>query len=87
MTELLTWAFDNQVELLALLASVWALISLVVRLTPTPNDDAVLARVWSALEHISFWQHKDDLGTWSMPGRPTKRQSDPEQKRLTGRIK
>jgi len=63
------------------------LISVVVRLTPTREDDAVLARVWSVLEHISFWQHKDGRGVWSMPGRPTKPQTEPEQKRLTGRIK
>jgi len=83
----MTWIIENQAELWALAVAVWALISVVVRLTPTREDDAVLARVWSVLEHISFWQHKDGRGVWSMPGRPTKPQTEPEQKRLTGRIK
>lgn len=83
----MTWIIENQAELWALAVAVWALISVVVRLTPTREDDAVLARVWSVLERISVLQHKDGRGVWSMPGRPTKRQEDPEKKGLTGRTK
>ena len=87
MHEVWTWIVNHEVELLGLLAALWALISLIVRLTPTPDDDAVLARVWAVIERASFLQHRDGRGTWSVPGRPTKPQTEPEQKLLTGRIK
>jgi hypothetical protein len=81
--ELLIWIQEHEAELLALGAALWAFVSIVVRLTPSPEDDAALGRLRAAAERISFLQPRDGRGTFSVPGRPARRQADPEDD-LTG---
>ena len=76
MDDLLKWAHAHQSEILAALAALWALISVVVKLTPTKRDDEALSKARAFLERLSFLQPKDGVGTLSMPGARARREDD-----------
>jgi len=84
MNELLNWIIENEAALLVALGAAWTLVSVCVRLTPSPADDEALSRARATFERISFLQPRDGRGVFSLPTQPAKRQSAP-QKRLSGR--
>lgn len=58
------WLVDHSTELLAAGSAALTLVSIVVRLTPTPKDDAVLAKV---MNWVSFLKSKNSSGTLKLP--------------------
>jgi hypothetical protein len=52
--EALQWMVDHHLEVVAGFGYLVALASLVVKLTPTPKDDAVLAKVVATLQAFSL---------------------------------
>jgi hypothetical protein len=65
---------DHYDEILALLGVAYTLISGVVALTPTREDDAFLARL---MQRISFFAPRNVPGVFSMPGRMPRSKEDP----------
>lgn len=54
MTKLIEWCSTNWQGVLAAIGGVVAAATAIVKLTPTPKDDAVLAKVISALAALSL---------------------------------
>ncbi len=61
----LTFAQDNWDQILSIGAALWALVSLIVALTPTQDDDKWLA---SVAVRFSFLKPRDQPGVLSLPG-------------------
>jgi len=51
---MIQWIVANAGQLWAILATVVTLASLIVKLTPTPKDDEILAKVIKFLEMLSL---------------------------------
>ena len=45
----MNWIIDNWIEITAVIGSVVTAASLIVKLTPTPKDDAILAKIIAIL--------------------------------------
>ena len=48
------WIHTNAKEILAIIGGVVTVASLIVKLTPTPDDDAVLAKIIRVLSALSL---------------------------------
>ncbi len=48
------WILANWENVLLIISGVISVASIIVKLTPTPNDDAILARVISFLKILSL---------------------------------
>lgn len=48
------WLANNWVEVVAAVAAVAGTARLIVKLTPTPKDDAIVAKVIDALKHLGL---------------------------------
>jgi hypothetical protein len=57
----------------AAIMGLWTFLSLIVKLTPTKADDALLGRGRAWLERISFFQPKNSPGVMSLPGKAAAR--------------
>jgi hypothetical protein len=63
--------------LVALVAALWTLLSLVVAATRTPIDDALLSLARAVIERLSFLQPRNSPGVVSAPGAPAARPLPP----------
>lgn len=54
MTEIINWCMENWQHILAAIGAAVTLATAVVKLTPTPKDDAVLAKVIGVLSALSL---------------------------------
>jgi hypothetical protein len=52
--EIVNWVIVNYVEVLKVVAYVIAIASVVVKLTPTQADDAILAKIMPWIEKIAL---------------------------------
>jgi len=52
--DIITWAMIHKVELMAIIGGVVTIASIIVKLTPTPKDDAILAKVVSVLNALAL---------------------------------
>lgn len=52
--EIVNWIIANAKELWVIVATVVTLASLIVKLTPTQKDDAILAKIMPWLEKIAL---------------------------------
>lgn len=52
--ELIQWVVANAKELWVIVASVVTVASLIVKITPTQKDDAILAKILPFLEKIAL---------------------------------
>ena len=52
--DIITWAMTHKVELMAIIGGVVTVASIVVKMTPTPKDDAILAKVVSVLNALAL---------------------------------
>ena len=43
--DIIGWIIVNKIDLLAILGGIYTVLLIVVKLTPTPKDDALLAKV------------------------------------------
>ncbi len=53
VTEILTYVTTNSAGILAAIAAAHVLAVAIVNLTPTPKDDEVVAKVYSAVEFVA----------------------------------
>jgi hypothetical protein len=53
MADVFAWVVANASELLNIVFAVLALAALIVKLTPTPKDDAVLAKAYKVAEVLA----------------------------------
>lgn len=56
------WLQANYVNILAVVGAVVGLASVIVKLTPTQKDDAVLAKIISVLEVLSIYNKDGSSG-------------------------
>ena len=54
MTQVIQWCSENWQGVLAVLGGVVTVATAVVKLTPTPKDDAILAKIISVLAALSL---------------------------------
>lgn len=54
MTQIITWCSENWQGVLAVIGGAVTLATAVVKLTPTPKDDAVLAKIIGVLSALSL---------------------------------
>lgn len=54
MTQVIQWCSENWQGVLAVLGGVVTAATAVVKLTPTPKDDAILAKIISVLATLSL---------------------------------
>ena len=54
MSETITWVTNHWKDVLAVISAVIGLATLIVKLTPTQKDDAVLAKVIKVLAALSL---------------------------------
>lgn len=74
MTEAITWLRANQVELMALAGAAYALLCIVVRLTPTKRDDEALAAAHAFFIRAAVLVPRDfNAGVVKLPGAMPKR--------------
>lgn len=66
----MNWILDNW---LILLPALYTLLSVIVGITETPKDDAILKVVRDLLIRFSFLQPSDAEGTMKVPGTKVKR--------------
>ena len=50
------WLMNNWQTVLLIITSIVTLASIIVKLTPTPNDDAILAKVINFLKVIGLYK-------------------------------
>ena len=50
----ITWITENSTELIAIVGGIVTVASLIVKLTPTPKDDAILAKVYAILKALAL---------------------------------
>lgn len=50
------WIAENWTVILLIITSIVTLASIIVKLTPTPNDDAVLAKIINFLKVIGLYK-------------------------------
>lgn len=68
MIEVWKWIVAHRVEIAEAVGALYVLASIVVRLTPSPKDDAALGKVRSVLERVSFLAPADTGRTLTLPG-------------------
>lgn len=51
---MIAWLAEHWVEIVAALASIVGAARIIVKLTPTPKDDAVLAKILNVLKHVGL---------------------------------
>ena len=73
MIEAMDWVAERWDTIAAGLAALYALVSVIVALTPTPDDDAWLRRV---AERLSALSPPGSRGPIKLPGRAPKRDGD-----------
>lgn len=56
--EIINWIQANWETLLTIIASIIATASLIVKLTPTPKDDEVLAKIMKVFEFLAMNKKK-----------------------------
>ena len=54
ITEIIDWVSANWVQITAAVGGLVLTARVVVKLTPTPKDDAILAKVVTVLKHIGL---------------------------------
>ena len=54
------------------LAATLATASIITRVTPTPRDDALLAKALRILGRLSIFEHGDSEKTVKLPGKKTR---------------
>lgn len=55
---MLEWIAAHYDEVLAIIGGIVSVASLIVKLTPTTKDDAILAKIVSVLEYVSIVNKK-----------------------------
>ena len=56
----------------SVLAATLAAASIITRVTPTPKDDALLAKALHLLGRLSLLEHRDSEKTVKLPGKKTR---------------
>lgn len=51
---IINWVINNWVEIAAAFAAITQGARLIVKLTPTPRDDAILAKIVAVLKHVGL---------------------------------
>lgn len=64
----MAWLLENWSTLVQIVSGLMLVASLIVGLTPTPKDDAVLKSVREFLIRISFLKPSNEPGTVKLPG-------------------
>ena len=54
MTDLINWISNNWQNIVAVLGAIVIAARLIVKLTPTPKDDAFLAKIIAALKQLGL---------------------------------
>lgn len=78
MNEIITWIQAHQAELLAAAGAAYALVSIIVRLTPSTADDEFMRKL---AERVSFLQPQNGDGVFSLPGKRAKHVDPLESRR------
>jgi hypothetical protein len=68
MMEVWKWVTAHRVEIMEAVGALYLVASIVVRLTPSPKDDAALGKVRGLLERLSFLAPIDTGKVLTMPG-------------------
>ena len=68
MIEVWKWVTTHRVEIMEAVGALYLVASIVVRLTPSPKDDAALGKVRGFLERLSFLAPIDTGKVLTMPG-------------------
>lgn len=55
MSDIVTFITDHWTEIIGAIGGLVIAARVIVKLTPTPKDDAVFAKVISALKHIGLY--------------------------------
>lgn len=63
-----SWVMAHKVEIMEALGGLWVLLSVIVRLTPSPKDDEALGKVREIAERVSFLAPRDSDSVGSLPG-------------------
>lgn len=63
-----SWVMAHKVEIMEALGGLWVLLSVIVRLTPSPKDDAALSKIRDVAERVSFLAPGDTDSVVSLPG-------------------
>jgi hypothetical protein len=58
---LLAKVLEHKTEIFAAIGALVTAASVIVKLTPTQSDDAILAKVVNVLNHLSVFEAKDHL--------------------------
>lgn len=58
MSELINWVTANWDSVLGIVTAIVTVASLVVKLTPTPKDDAVLAKILAVFKLLALNKEK-----------------------------
>ncbi len=66
--EIVAWVLAHKEILVGALVALLTLASLVTALTPSPKDDAVVAKIRSWVARLGFAQFEDSPGTAKWPG-------------------
>lgn len=68
MNDVYVWVLAHSAELATGLGLVMGLASLITGLTPTPKDDAVVAKVRDFLHRVGVLRYSDEPGSVKLPG-------------------
>jgi len=55
MNEVINWIKEHYQDVLAIIGGIVSVASIVVKLTPSQKDDAVLAKIIALLDHFSIF--------------------------------
>lgn len=73
--EIIEWITAHKAEIAEAFGALWLLVSIVVRITPTPKDDEALSKVRAFLERVSFLAPQSTGRVLSLPGSNPRGQS------------
>ena len=68
MIEAWKWITTHRVEIMEAVGALYLVACIIVRLTPSPKDDAALGKVRGLLERLSFLAPQDTGKVLTMPG-------------------
>ncbi len=68
MHEIYQWIAAHSSELVMGVGMAMGLASLITGLTPTPKDDAVVAKVRDFLHRVGIMRYSDEPGSVKLPG-------------------
>lgn len=68
MAEILAFLVANKAVIVGIASGVLGLATLITGLTPSPKDDAVVAKIRDFLARFGFAQYSDAPGSLKLPG-------------------